>query len=70
MAIWPSREIPMGVVAAIDAPSFLTSDHQHRHLYGAQELERIFHGYGFCPSFLGEAQATSRARNGNRAELW
>jgi len=39
---------PMGVVAAIDAPSFLTSDHQHRHLYAVSEAT---HANGAVASF-------------------
>jgi 6-phosphogluconolactonase len=39
---------PMGVVAEISAPSFLTSDREHRHLYAVSEAT---HGDGAVASF-------------------
>src|SRR2546421_8603565 len=39
---------PMGVVAEIAAPSFLTSDREHRHLYAVSEAA---HGDGAVASF-------------------
>ena len=57
-----------GKTVALSDKHVETNTYQHRHLYGAQELERIFQAYGFCPSFLGK-----RRRNDNSCQerqLW